>query len=412
MLETVHKNSNTITMVYDSDGMRTHKNTVTYEYDSDKKLISMTKGSNTLLFYYDTDGNPIAVKKGNNIYYYIRNLQGDIVKIVNKLDRAIVNYEYDEWGRILSITNRQGTPITSDTNIGLLNPFRYRGYVYDDETCLYYLQSRYYDPVTGRFINADDTQYVMSQVNVLASNAYTYCVNNPVNNIDPKGSFLLTLSYQVTFSTFLCITSSWLSRILPGVDLSLLYMTVTRACSLYNLDYNLNFRFNGYINGQALGQVSQLRIGFFNTAHSGCSWIAIYNTLVTLGERFIVPAFIISYLENWGCLLNGALGALPDAVANYFRLLGYIFVNECYFPVSSQFLILFIRIHRAAIIFYWHGSGAHFVSVKYHFNDNGEDEIWIYNRYSNEEIVYKYPINKFITEFWNAYTIIHVTGII
>ena len=138
-LNTIQKNGNTIQMVYDSDGMRTHKNTVTYEYDRDKKLISMTKGSNTLLFYYDTDGNPIAVKKGNNIYYYILNLQGDIVKIVNKLDRAIVNYEYDEWGRILSITNRQGTPITSDTNIGLLNPFRYRGYVYDDETGMTYV---------------------------------------------------------------------------------------------------------------------------------------------------------------------------------------------------------------------------------------------------------------------------------
>ena len=89
----------------------------------------------------------------------------------------MVKYTYDEWGNKVSVTGSMAT------TLGLQNPFRYRGYCYDEETGWYYLQTRYYDPVTGRFLNADN------QINdgVLGTNLFAYCENNPVNMVDYDG---------------------------------------------------------------------------------------------------------------------------------------------------------------------------------------------------------------------------------
>ncbi|MGN0550332.1 MAG: RHS repeat-associated core domain-containing protein [Acutalibacteraceae bacterium] len=122
--------------------MRTQKtdngDTTYYYYDSDKNLIGLTKGNNTLLFYYDSNGNVTSFKYNGSMYYYIKNLQGDVVEIRNENGISFVDYVYDAWGNIKTILG--------DPNLRNLNPFRYRGYIYDDESGLYYLQSRYYDP--------------------------------------------------------------------------------------------------------------------------------------------------------------------------------------------------------------------------------------------------------------------------
>ena len=95
-------------------------------------------------------------------------------------------YTYDSWGKLISVTNASGTALAS-TNLGVQNSIRYRGYVYDTETGLYYLQSRYYDPETGRFLNADDVNFIGASGNVLGYNAFAYCENNAVNDSDPNG---------------------------------------------------------------------------------------------------------------------------------------------------------------------------------------------------------------------------------
>ncbi len=118
---------NSIHYKYDSNVMRTQKTdnseTTYYYYDSKNNLIGMTKGNDTLLFYYDTDGNVTLFKYGDTMYYYVKNLQGDIVKIINQSGTVFASYVYDAWGNIKSVT---GAP-----NLRELNPFRYRGYVYD-----------------------------------------------------------------------------------------------------------------------------------------------------------------------------------------------------------------------------------------------------------------------------------------
>ena len=132
-------------------------------------------------FIYDESGRPFALRHSTNgssftTYYYVLNLQGDVVKLVNANGTAYATYAYNAWGEVL----------TSTGTMASINPLRYRGYYYDTETGFYYLQSRYYDPVTHRFINADS--YTSTDLDsALASNMFAYCENNPVNNLDPFG---------------------------------------------------------------------------------------------------------------------------------------------------------------------------------------------------------------------------------
>ena len=114
-------------------------------------------------------------------YYFVKNLQGDVLKVYRDADNALVaSYEYDPFGRVLSATGEMADE----------NPFRYRGYHYDTNTGFYYLQSRYYDPLICRFINADS--YASTGQGVLGYNMFAYCNNNPVNYIDKQGDFCFT----------------------------------------------------------------------------------------------------------------------------------------------------------------------------------------------------------------------------
>ena len=98
-------------------------------------------------------------------------------------------YTYDPWGKVLSVTNGSGTAITDPYQVGALNPLRYRGYYYDTDTQLYYLQSRYYDPEVSRFINADAAEFAtLSAVSLSDTNLFAYCANDPANKEDPTGN--------------------------------------------------------------------------------------------------------------------------------------------------------------------------------------------------------------------------------
>ena len=141
----------------------------------------MKIGSTVLNFAYDASGTPMAVTYGGTTYYYATNIQGDVVAILNASGTAVVTYTYDAWGNILTTTG------TMASTLGVHNPLRYRGYVYDPETGLYYLQSRYYNPALARFICADSL--VSTGQGILGNNMFAYCNNNPISYSDPRGSF-------------------------------------------------------------------------------------------------------------------------------------------------------------------------------------------------------------------------------
>ena len=185
-LATVTQNNETLAMTYDCNGLRTQKGGTHYYYDSDNNLIAMYDGTHTLFFYYDENGNATSFSLGGNMYFYVKNLQGDIINIVDSNGAVLVRYDYDVLGKIVNITDDSDPLITGVQNFALINPLRYRGYVYDDETGLYYLQSRYYDPVTGRFLNAD--VYVDTETGTpLSTNMFAYCENNMLYRIDETG---------------------------------------------------------------------------------------------------------------------------------------------------------------------------------------------------------------------------------
>ena len=120
------------------------------------------------------------------------NAFGDVIAIFNSSKSLLAKYTYDSWGKLLSITNASGTDISSQNNIWTQNSIRYRGYVYDTETKLYYLQSRYYDPETCRFINADSVAFLAADSGLNSYNLYSYCNNNPVILSDPSGEIAIT----------------------------------------------------------------------------------------------------------------------------------------------------------------------------------------------------------------------------
>jgi RHS repeat-associated protein len=144
-------------------------------------IFALSRGINfPRLFTINSNGKPYSMKLNGTAYYYELNLQGDVIGLIDSNNNVVVNYTYDSWGNLQSIGGSlAGT-------LGKKNPLRYRGYYYDTESGMYYLQSRYYNPEIGRFIGRDDTEYHEGDTGA-AANLYAYCANNPVMNVDPDG---------------------------------------------------------------------------------------------------------------------------------------------------------------------------------------------------------------------------------
>ena len=186
---------------YNANGIRTSKtvNGIRHDYYlNGTQIIAETwtlSGIEYLLYYlYDETGSPIGMQYRTSnyasqvfdAYFFEKNVQGDIIGVYNSTGKKIGAYTYDAWGKC-SLSGANGNTILEDKVVAFYNPFRYRGYYYDYETGYYYLQTRYYNPEWGRFLNADG--YVSTGTGMLGYNMFAYCNNNPVMLADSTGDF-------------------------------------------------------------------------------------------------------------------------------------------------------------------------------------------------------------------------------
>ena len=178
--------TNYVNCEYNADGLRAKKTfvrngttTVTEYIWGENGLAGMVSGNNTVIVLYDVEGEPAGFMVNGIAYTYIKNIQGDVMQILDSNGSAVVTYSYDPWGV---------PTVTGNTTLAALNPCSYRGYDYDEETGYYYLQSRYYDPAVGKFLNADDINSILGVCDLpLENNLFAYCTNSPVLNEDPMG---------------------------------------------------------------------------------------------------------------------------------------------------------------------------------------------------------------------------------
>ena len=181
---------------YNADGIRVSKNVndIRHEYYLDgSRIIKETWADQTLEFLYDENNSVYCIVytggDGAGRYYLIKNLQGDVTRILNNNLETVAQYVYDPWGKLVSVLDADGEP-NSGISIANINPIRYRGYYFDMETGFYYLNARYYDPALGRFISPDIPASLGADVQNLSQyNLYAYCFNNPINMSDETGTW-------------------------------------------------------------------------------------------------------------------------------------------------------------------------------------------------------------------------------
>ena len=201
-LQKMQKSGVTAEFVYNADGLRVQKtvNGVATKYTlHGKNVVHMTSGTDELHFFYDAQNRPAVVVYNGTAYAYVKSLQGDILAILDENGNTVVSYGYDAWGAPLWCIGELAE------TLGKVQPFRYRGYALDEETELYYNQSRFYNPSIARFITADTTGVLTASLKSLTEkNLFAYCDNNPVMRKDIDGAFWDTFFDIVSLAVSVC----------------------------------------------------------------------------------------------------------------------------------------------------------------------------------------------------------------
>ena len=313
---------------YDGSGKRYQKGSLYFTYGSDGKLLCQSNG---MEFIYDHEG-AVGFKYNGNLYAYRKNAQGDVIEILDSTGSVVVKYTYNAWGEHKVYDNTGAENTTSDF-IGNLNPIRYRSYYYDVETQLYYLNTRYYDPAVGRFINADDISYLDPET-INGLNLYAYCVNNPVMLVDPNGNkwieLILTGIVVVLFfaaGVFLTVGSfGLLGAVVGGAALGFAFGAINNFVSQVNNNgwNNIDvgniwkaggigaaigavsglFSYGASVIGASIGQQLGFSLGFLNIGGTQVSWVFNMTTMMAVSRVVgkvvgnIVGAALGDYLGN------------------------------------------------------------------------------------------------------------------
>ena|GEM_PF-1635723 len=201
-----------ITYSYDQDGYRVSKNvdgTIHRYFLDGPRVLVETIGTTVIHYTYDDEGKLISLNLNGTEYFYQRNALGDIIGIYLTNGSLVVSYEYDAYGNIVSKVDNSGIGLAT------LNPYRYRGYRFDEETGLYYLNSRYLNPETGRFLCSDG--YLGSPGQLLSTNMYTYALNNPNTYFDPTGYIPVLLEIAIGIFIDVAIDAAFAAITGPAV---------------------------------------------------------------------------------------------------------------------------------------------------------------------------------------------------
>ena len=244
------------------------------------------KQGEELEFLYDDKG-VVGFVNAEGTYFYRKDILGNITGILDSDGKIVVRYKYDAWGNHV-VLNPDGSRNDSDTFIGNINPFRSRGYYYDVETGLYYLKTRYYDPVVGRFITIDDVSYLAPDT-INGLNLYAYCGNNPVMMVDPDGC-----------------APKWWQWLLFGIGAALV------IASVVVLSVATGGAATGLIGAIAVGAAKGALIGAAVGSVVGIAGGAIYAgvTGADLGQS-ILSGFLIGF--GIGAIVGAVIGGMVGA---------------------------------------------------------------------------------------------------
>ena len=217
------------------DGLLTHQSMTYYLRITIKNETRVVKIPFSAKFVYDESNTPVGCLVNDEAAVgFVRNLQGDIIATVTHEGDVLAEYSYDPWGKVTVTCDGEEFEGMEAALMALYCPFAYRGYNYDYTTGLYYLQSRYYNPEWGRFLNVDDTNILLStQGENLGVNLFAYCNNNPVNQVDYSGRFSVELSlpeldiwFQGLIATFIIIDKKNYSHLLAQEFCGFMYFDI------------------------------------------------------------------------------------------------------------------------------------------------------------------------------------------
>lgn len=282
-LKQVVKAGKTFTYAYATDGSRIKKTVDGVEtryYWGGGHIIGMKRGSNRIQFVYDEKNQPVSMCLNSKTYYYLYNVQGDVIGLLDSTESQVVSYRYNSWGKLLATTD------TTTEKAGTWNPFRYRGYCWDEETELYYVGSRYYGPEVCRFISPDTTDVLgAEQGNLNQYNLYAYCLNNPVNRLDEEGRLSLPNWAKVTIDAVATVAAVGLAVATGGAALPILAGVAASTLSGAAIGYVTSGKegaINGAVDGFMWGGIGALAssiVGAVKTVHSYKKTVDAYSSL-------------------------------------------------------------------------------------------------------------------------------------
>ena len=201
---------------YDDD-RDSEEYTTKYYYDGNKLITEIGPNGRLDFLYDENDLLYGLIKDSSKKYFYLRDFMSNILGLVDESGNIVVKYKNDAYGNRISITD------TSGCNLGNINPFRYKGYYYDNDIEMYYCKSRFYVPSWHRWLNSDNISYLEPK-NITSLNLFTYCNNNPVMYVDENGNMPQWLNWVIggafiigsvtnRYCIWCCFRSFWWNRI-------------------------------------------------------------------------------------------------------------------------------------------------------------------------------------------------------